>query len=315
MCHKLSGWILTAADAGKHLWRRWWWGGAVMLVWSLALPTAAQSMHQLPPGLPAGIDPAEGAARLAAFRQSRLQGDFCLRFQLVHIPRRGDETTYDGMAWGTWDAQGPLTRFQLRPAAANESEPPDPEKRDANTWEWLVQNGPEPKIWVLAPGAKAARELPPESWHEPLFPGLVYTPFDLLMPFMFWPKFEYDGPERVGGRVADAYVMLPPDSPTTTPPAEPVRVALNREFNALVRAEQLDAARQPARELDVLSFENVEGQWLPKAFDLLNVTGRDKDRFAVTAAALNLPPAPARFDPGQLAGPATLPPGASWQPL
>jgi len=94
--------------------------------------------------------------------------------------------------------------------------------------------------------------------------------------------------------------MLPPDGAE----AGPVRVALNREFNALVRAEQLDAARQPGRELDVLSFQNVQGQWLPKSLDLLNVAGRDKDRFAVTAAALNLQLAPALFDPGQLAAPA-----------
>jgi len=283
----------------------------MLLAWGLTVPAVAQPARELPPGLPAGIDPAEGAKRLEAFRQARLQGDFCLRFQLVHIPRRGDETTYDGVAWGTWNAQGPLTRFQLRLAAANAGDAPDPEKRDAGTWEWLVQNGADPKIWVLAPGARAASELPPGSWHEPLFPGLVYTPFDLLMPFIFWAKFEYDGPARVGGRVADAYLMLPPDGTATGP----VRVALNREFNALVRAEQLDAARQPARELDVLSFQNVQGQWLPKSLDLLNVTGRDKDRFAVTTAALNLQLAPALFDPEQLAVAAKLPPAAAWQPL
>jgi hypothetical protein len=45
------------------------------------------------------------------------------------------------------------------------------------------------------------------------------------------------------------------------------------------------------------------------------VTGRDKDRFAVTAAALNLQLAPALFDPGQLATPAKPPPSAAWQPL
>ncbi len=310
----LSGRFGFAAEAGKL--RRWGkWGGVVLLAWCWTLAAIAQPPHQLSPGLPGPMDPAEGAARLTAFRQARLQGDFCLRFQLVHIPRRGDETVYDGVAWGTWNTQGPLTRFQLRPTGANAAEPPDPDKRDANTWEWLVQNGPAPKIWVLAPGAKAARELPPESWHDPLFPGLVYTSFDLLMPFIFWPKYEYDGPAHVGGRVADSYVMLPPDATPTTQKPGAVRVALNREFNALVRAEQLDAARQPARELDVLSFESVQGQWLPKSLDLLEVTGRNKDRFAITTAALNLRLEAALFDPLQLAVPMKLPPSAAWQPL
>jgi hypothetical protein len=270
----------------------------------------AQPTHQLGPGMPNAIDPAEGAARLAAFRQARLKGDFCLRFQIVHLPKRGDETTYDGVAWGSWNERGPLTRFQLRPAAANELAPADAETRDANTWEWLVQSGPQPRVWVLAPGAKAARELPETAWHEPLFPGIVYTPFDLLMPFMYWPKYEYGGPVRIMSRVADLYVMQPPEGA-----GAPVRVALDREFNALVRAEQLDAAGQTARQFEMVSVEKVQGQWLMKRLDLLDLAGRDKDRFGVAAAALNLTLDPKIFSPQLLAAPAKPPPPPAWQAL
>jgi hypothetical protein len=284
---------------------------SLALLLGMAMATAqAQSTHELPLGAPASIDPAEGAAHLAAFRQARLQGDFCLRFQLVHMPRRGDETSYEGTAWGTWTDQGPVTRFQLRPAPVSADTPDDLTKRDTNTWVWLVQNGAAPRVWVLPPGATAPHELPSSAWHAPLFPGLVYTPFDLLMPFMYWPKFEYGGPARVKGRVTDLYVMLPP-----TADAGPVRVALDREFNALVRAEQLDDKRQPTRQFEILSFEKVQGQWLVKTLDLLDLATRDKDRFTVTAAALNVRLAPAIFDPMRLAGPAALPSGAAWQPL
>jgi len=286
------------------------WLSLGLLAGMMVATAQAQSTHELALGPPASIDPAEGAAHLAAFRQARLQGDFCLRFQLVHMPRRGDETTYEGTAWGTWTQQGPVTRFQLRPAPASPDTPDDPAKRAANTWEWLVQNGPSPRVWVLPPGAVTSREVPPSAWHAPLFPGLVYTPFDLLMPFMYWPKFEYGGPARVKGRVTDLYVMLPP-----TADAGPVRVALDREFNALVRAEQLDDKRQPTRQFEILSFEKVQGQWLMKTLDLLDLVTRDKDRFTVTAAALNVRVAPAVFEPGRLAEPAPLPPSAAWQPL
>jgi hypothetical protein len=288
--------------------RRFKWLAA-LLAWAMILPAVAQN-HQLGPGLPAGIDAAAGAAQLDTFRKARLQGDFCLRFQLVHMPRRGDETVYDGVAWGMWNEQGPLTRFQLRPAAGPDSGSPDPAKRDANTWEWLVQNGPAPRVWVLAPGAAAPQEVAPASWHAPLFAGLVYTPFDLLMPFLYWQKFEYRGPERLRGRVADLYVMLPPDEATA-----PVQVALDREFNALVQAEQLDAARQPVREFEILDFEKAEGQWMMKTLELIDTAGHDQDRFGVTAAALNLRLAAAVFDPARLGDPATLPPAAAWQPL
>ncbi|MGA2051941.1 MAG: hypothetical protein ABSH19_01380 [Opitutales bacterium] len=303
----VAGKAVQSARGKMRQWRR---GIFAALAWAVFLPAVAQN-HQMGPGLPAAIDPAQGAAHLDAFREARLQGDFCLRFQLTHLPRRGDETVYEGVAWGTWNEQGPLTRFQLRPAAGSNNAPPDPALRDANTWEWLVQNGPMPRVWVLAPGEKTPQELPPAAWPAPLFAGLVYTPFDLLMPFLYWQKFEYHGPTRLRGRVADLYVMLPPSDST----AAPVEVALDREFNALLQAESLNDTRQPVRQFQILDFEKVEGQWMMKTLDLLDLTKRDQDQFEVTAAALNLRLDPAVFDPAHLAEPATLPPAAAWQSL
>jgi hypothetical protein len=277
----------------------------------LAVPAFGQPRHNDELPAPTALDAAEAAKRLAAFRHARLAGDFCLRFQLVHYPRRGDEVHYEGVAWGTWNEQGPLTRFRLHavlPANA-------PAGQAEVDWEWLVQNGPAPRVWVLSPGATAARELPPSQWREPLFPGVVYTPFDLLMPFVFWADFTYDGPGRVLGRVVDIYTMQPPAGSDQAAAAGPVRVSFDREISALVRAEQLDAKGEVARLFDLSSFEKVQDQWLIKTTDLLDNARRDHDYFTVKAAALQQKIDATVFLPEHLAQPAPLPPDAAWSGL
>ncbi len=305
-------------------------------LWLAALSAAAQPGHD--PGLPGAstLSPAEGLAHLEDFRHARLKGDFCLRFDLIHYPRGKEEIHFDGVAWGTWTDAGPLTRFQLRPADPKATTPPDPAKRDASTWEWLVQNGPKPHVWVLAPGATTAREIPSAEWRQPLFPGTVYSPFDLLLPFVYWDKFEYEGPKYLHGRVTDYFVMLPPadaspntpvvqTSPAAITPANisatpatgnvPVRIALDRTYKVLMNANQLDAQRKPLREFQVLGLTPIKDEWTFTQLDLLDAVGRDHDRFDITEMVTGLHLDPALFTPSHLATPAPLPANASWTRL
>jgi hypothetical protein len=294
-------------------------------LWLAALSAAAQPGRE--PGLPGAstLSPEEGLAHLEDFRHARLKGDFCIRFDLIHYPRGKEETHFDGIAWGTWTDAGPLTRFQIRPADPKATIPPDPVKRDANTWEWLVQNGPKPHVWVLAPGATSAREIPPAEWRQPLFPGTVYSPFDLLLPFVYWDKFEYEGPKYLHGRVTDYFVMLPPAGGATATPTDkastpatgnvPVRIALDRTYKVLIRADQLDAQRKPLREFQVLGLTPIKDEWTFTQLDLLDTAGRDHDRFDIMEMATGLHLDSALFTPARLATPVPLPANAIWTRL
>ena len=53
------------------------------------------------------IDYEEGRTRLESFRAQRLDGDYCFRFQLEHMPRRAKTIRYRGTLWGTWNDLGP----------------------------------------------------------------------------------------------------------------------------------------------------------------------------------------------------------------
>jgi hypothetical protein len=255
----------------------------------------------------------EAKARLDSFRQMRLDGDFCFSINFTHSPKVGDEAHYFGTVWGTWNEQGPLTRFQLSVVVPKDAKP-DATAKKPEVWQWLVQNGKAPKVWVLAPGETKAREVPPADWRKPLFPGVVYTPFDLLMPFIFWPDAKYQGPSRLLERSTDIYQMQPPkDEQSTTTGA--VRVTFDREYKVPIFVEQLDEKGQVAREFTVDKFQNAQDQWLLKQYNLTDKVSHDHDSFTLTAAALHQKLDPVTFDPAHLGEPAKLPPVASWTAL
>jgi len=270
--------------------------------------------------MPVPFNTADARDNLTNFQRSTLLGDFCIQFNLTHRPRRGEDVVYTGIAWSSNNAQGPVTRFRLTP-------PPSADKTAKPvSWEWLVQDGPAPKIWVLTPGATTAREMPEAEWHTPLFPGMVYTPFDLLLPFFYWPDYSNYKTDRIQDRGVDVYTMKPPapkpgaglpamavigDMP---PPIEqgPVRIAIDRDIMALVRAEQLDAKGTVMRKFELSSFKKVQEHWMIHTADLLNSVTHDSDRFEVNFAAMNLKWDAVIFDPAKLATPAPQPPTPAW---
>jgi hypothetical protein len=89
-------------------------------------------------------------------------------------------------------------------------------------------------------------------------------------------------------------------------------VSLDREFDVLVRAEQLDAKGGLARQFDLGSFEKVQDQWLMKSFDLLDSGKRDSDQFIILDSALKLRLDPEIFNPVHLNAPAETPAAAVW---
>jgi hypothetical protein len=277
-----------------------------------AQPHASEAITSAPP---APYSAADAATHLNDFRRMMQIGDFCVKFDLLHRPKVAEETRFTGIAWSSWNKQGPVNeqgpvwRFRLTaPATGDKS-------AKLAVWEWLVQNGVSPHIWVLAPGATAGREMAAAEWRQPLFAGTVYTPFDLLMPFLFWKDFDYNGTARVEGSAVDIYTMKPPAAEQTTDGGGQVRISIDREMGSLVAAEQLDAKGAVARKFDLRDFAKVQDRWMVKTCELLNVTSRDYDRFQVTSAAMNIQIDAEIFNPAHLATPAPEPSAKAWSDL
>jgi hypothetical protein len=231
-------------------------------------------------------DAAGARELLARFRAAGISGDYYLEFELQALPRRGEARIYRGRLWGSRNEQGAITRIELLEASGQKVR-------------WLLQNGAAPGIWNCRAGQVSA--LPEKAALAPLIEGVELSPFDLLMPYLYWPDFQLTRIERVRGRPAHEFVFRPPATFSLIhPEITGVRAFLDTQFNALMQAERLGANGQVLTTLALGELKKIGEQWMVKSVDLRHEMTREKTRFLVTAVALNLEFAPALFEPGRL---------------
>ncbi len=248
----------------------------------MAPPAVSAQTYRPSPNYVAGGKPdqAEGARILGEFRQAGIAGTYWLGFELRVLPRKGDEHTVKGRLLGTRGQHGPLTRL------------------DVGDQRWLIQGGPVPAAWR----GTEARALTAGEIFQPVA-GTDLTIFDLQMPFLQWTDFVYEGLANVRGRPAHSFVLYPPAGLAAARPGlTGVRVLLDTQYQALVSAELLGAKGAPEKSISILDLKKVGEQWLVKSIDLRNHLTRDKTRFTVTAAALDLALPAETFAPAALAG-------------
>lgn len=230
------------------------------------------------------IDAEEGRRRLAHFRNQRLDGDYCFRFELEHLPRRAQKVRYSGTLWGSWNDVGPVTRLRL-------SVTPDVALLDApKVVELLLQNGAEPSVWLRDSLAGDFKRLQGDELMRPILPGIVYSPFDLQMPFIYWKDFEYEGPDRVKSRVAQTFLMRAPveDSAVVGERVDSVRIGIDDVYNALLRIEVLGTGGDVRSQFTVESFKKVQAQYIVKQVVLKDLVTKDRTRFEVKQASVGL---------------------------
>ncbi len=235
-------------------------------------------------------DPAEGARILAEFRTLGIAGDYWLEFELRVLPRAGAEHSVAGQLLGSRNELGPITRLTLPGAGGLATE-----RR------WLIQGGPAAAAWQWNGADGQTAPLATAGLFEPLG-GTELTLFDLQMPFLYWTDFVYEGLTRVRGRPAHSFVLYPPAAVAAVRPGlTGVRVLLDTQFQALVQAEFLGARGAVEKTISVLDLKKAGEQWMVKTIDLRNSITRDKTRFDVTAAAMNLTLPAGTFTPAALA--------------
>lgn len=239
------------------------------------------------------IDEAEIAERIAVFRAQQFDENFCFQFQLEHKPRRGRTIRYKGFMYGSSSDEGPISRFVLFPEQMGE---------DASVEllpiELIVHNGILPKIWMRKQLSQSFVLIEDAALFEPIFDGVLYTPFDLQMPFVYWENYDYEGPSRVLSRIGQRFLMYPPEnSPADQNGITSVRVAIDDTYNALLQAEVLREEEQVSTRFTVRGLKKVQEYYIIKEIELKNMLSRDATAFKVTAACIGLDFESALFDP------------------
>lgn len=235
-------------------------------------------------------DPERGREVLTHFRNLGIAGDYYLEFDLEILPRRGKKFDVPGQMWGSRHITGPVFRADIGDASSG---PID---------RVVAHNGSAPRSWHYSTSSEvsSAIEFNDRTIMDPIG-GTGLTMFELQRPFEHWPNFVYEGTTEVRGRAVHAFLMYPPDSFTEMHPGiGGVRMHLDANFHALIQAVVLDAEEEPSRKLTVMDLKKLGDQWIPKAIDIRDEKTRDKIRFKVTGATLDLDFSPQLFAPESL---------------
>ncbi|KXU36511.1 hypothetical protein AXK11_03905, partial [Cephaloticoccus primus] len=230
-----------------------------------------------------------GGEILSELREVGLEGDYFLSFDLRILPRRGRARVYHGQLWGSRNAEGPVSRVVLYGSEGGEP-----------LRTLLVQNGPRPRAWVWEPSMATAQLLPESDWQAPLLAGAEISAFDLLMPYLYWEDFDFEGADKVLGRAADRFLLRTPKGEGAASEPLAVRAYFDEQFHALLQSKLLDAAGAPLKTMTVRDLKKISGQWMLKSIELRNERTRDKTRFEVREAALGLDLSPQVFEPASL---------------
>jgi hypothetical protein len=265
-----------------------------VIVSAAALPAAVRAQRPFRPqpgyvqlGKP---DQAEGRRILEQFQSlgaMGIAGDYYLEFELRVMPREGDERTFAGTIWGSRNEQGTIERVMLAEGDAGQR--------------LLVQNGRDAAVWTAAArdGAPVA-QLGVAALFTRLG-GTDLTPFDLQMPYLYWPDFVYEGVAKIRGRPAYQFLLYPPaDFASQYPALTGVRIYLDTQYRQPVQTEQIGPAGRPLKSLMLQELKKIGDQWIPKTVDLRDEATRNKTRFSVTGAALGQNFSPGFFAPASL---------------
>jgi len=220
------------------------------------------------------IDLEEGHQRLESFRRQWVLGDMSLRYSLQFIPRRGKRQEIEGTLFGTNGLGGPLSLIQIHA---------EPETQ------LYLQSGPFASVSKKQAPSLRWNMVDVEDWFETINERITLTAFDLMMPFIYWKDWAYEGVTKVKGRVAHAFLLKAPESLIGNPIGlHGVVVFLDESFNALVKAEYISEEDVVMKSLSLIDIKKVDDVWLPKTFDFLDEETRDKTRLRIREAALHL---------------------------
>lgn len=251
----------------------------VFLQWTIAAPKkTAKERNQ------AKLLEDQEAESLIYSLQNSLFDQDCIWFcELELFPYRGEKSSYDCIYYGS-DSNKKVRLILL------------PNKNLQNRSEYLFHIGKESFIWDFSNGS--ALPVPETHWTQELIPNVNITPFDLLRPFVYWSKFEYLGPSQLKSRPVQTFKMYRPKNKNTNTP-NIVEIAIDDDFKYPVEFN-FYKNNQRLKRWKMLNIKKIQNNWIPKIIDITDELARNKVRFRVKEAAMNLKLPVFMFQPEQM---------------
>jgi hypothetical protein len=133
--------------------------------------------------------------------------------------------------------------------------------------------------------------------------GSQFSYYDLGLPFLHWPSAKFLGEDRVRGR--DCFAI---ESAAEGEPYTRVKLWIDKEYFALLRAEAFDANGDLTRRFAITSFKRLGDVWIPRGMEASfvppaqSLPSEEKSRLEVYEGNYDAAPpaewfAPERFAP------------------
>ncbi len=244
-----------------------------------------------------GEEVAELVARVRANRRgpaSLLQAEF------LHFPRRGERESRRAVLFFRWEADGSASLRVEMPSGTR----------------WLLRGGERPGAWQWTAETGAVERLSADAGWAPLWPGVELTLFDWTAPYLDWPDYSYEGPDRVAGRPVQWVRFAPPpdwQGRLARERVTAVRLALDSRFSAPLRVEYLGGNGEVLRSVEVRSFRKVGEVWMVRRLEAFDERDRDRTEVQVAAAAVGITIPNRAWDPSALREPLPLPPASAFE--
>lgn len=244
-------------------------------LWVLIFVTSADAQIKRVNDRVAPLVEDEAQKRWGEFASSRT-ADYCMDFTIEHAPRKGKSVFYSGTIFSSNKGAASYTRIRAA------------KKSSTDTVDFLLVNSPQSQeVWKFEDGK--AVQVPKEKWQTPLMEGLVYSPFDLLMPYRNW-KARYAGAGRIGQAVHYYDLEVPQDFKITENFKDTkigkIRIALSRDFNAPAAAEVYSTKGELLKTLSLGSVKKIDDLWIMKTAQLRDDLSREKDILRFTYAKM-----------------------------
>lgn len=224
---------------------------------------------------------------LKRFRSFGWDGGYHWRVQLKNMPRREKTWYLNGEIYGDRLDRGPISRIDIveQPIDVDENG----NQIEKRVLRLLLQSGQN----SYAMGKRTGEAGPPfvfdsEAALEPIA-GSEFSLFDLLAPFVYWPKFRYEGRTTFRGSPTHLFWMYPPEEDSLlNERIGGVRIFINDQFNVLTQTEIFDTGKTKLKTIYIIGVDKADGQTIFRELDVRNEVTRDKTRLKILDAKMGL---------------------------
>lgn len=230
---------------------------------------AADSPHQEASSSAGTVDDDEvplAAALLAGVVQQLPRDPIRITGELLVRRQRGIPlATYGFELLARWGDRSPESTYTIRDAFGQ-------------TLEQLTLTHGETPTFHYAAGSPLV-PAPLDSLARPV-QGSDITWMDLTLSFLWWTDARHETQDSVRG--FDCYVILVNAPPSQPGPYNSVRLWISKKGGMMLRAEGLDAAAKPIRQLWVRSVKKLDDAWMIKDMEIQKVPAVQRTKLSIS---------------------------------